>query len=221
MGGSQEAVVRKEHFVPRRTPALILASLALALAVAGCGGGSAASARDRARNMAGCVMEAEVSCDWEGSPWTALLRCAYLPGERSVVQALSPETVRGVQVVLEPDRDGERLSLRYAGKYLDAGAVSREGLFPAACLPRLMDALRDGWLLEESFENWGESPCARLALDQTGEAGKIDTVLWRRREDGTPVRGEIAVDGETVLTADFTSFVFYDTAEEIRTLTGE
>ncbi|MBQ9347771.1 MAG: hypothetical protein IJT94_10640, partial [Oscillibacter sp.] len=180
-----------------------------------------ASARDRAREMAGCVMEAEVSCDWEGNPWTALLRCAYIPGERSVVQALSPETVRGVQVLLEPDRDGERVSLRYAGKYLDAGAVSREAVFPAACLPRLMDVLRDGWLLEENFENFGEVPCARLALDQTGEAGKIDAVLWLRREDGTPVRGEIAVDGETVLTAEFTSFVFYDTLEELRTLTGE
>ena len=31
------------------------------------------------------------------------------------------------------------------------------------------------------------------------------------QEDGTPLRGEIAVDGEMILTADFTSFVFYDT----------
>ena len=37
--------------------------------------------------------------------------------------------------------------------------------------------------------------------------------LWLRQEDGTPLRGEIAVDGEIILTADFTSFSFYDTIE--------
>ena len=31
--------------------------------------------------------------------------------------------------------------------------------------------------------------------------------------DGTPLRGEIAVDGEIILTAEFTSFSFYDTIE--------
>ena len=44
--------------------------------------------------------------------------------------------------------------------------------------------------------------------------GKILSTLWLRQEDGTPVRGEIAVDGETILTADFTSFSFYDTMAE-------
>ena len=51
-------------------------------------------------------------------------------------------------------------------------------------------------------------------MDQTGEQnGKILSTLWLRQEDGTPLRGEIAVDGEIILTADFTSFSFYDTIE--------
>ena len=83
-----------------------------------------------------------------------------------------------------------------------------------ACLPQLMSALRDGWLLEENEEDWQETPCLRLTVDQTGEQnGKILSTLWLRQEDGTPLRGEIAVDGEIILTADFTSFFFYDTIE--------
>ena len=83
-----------------------------------------------------------------------------------------------------------------------------------ACLPQLMSALRDGWLLEESEEDWQETSCFRLTVDQTGEQnGKILSTLWLRQEDGTPLRGEIAVDGEIILTADFTSFSFYDTIE--------
>ena len=75
-----------------------------------------------------------------------------------------------------------------------------------------MSALRDGWLLEENQEDWNETPCLRLTVDQSGlQDGKIVSTLWLRQEDGTPLRGEIAVDGEMILTADFTSFVFYDT----------
>lgn len=80
-----------------------------------------------------------------------------------------------------------------------------------ACLPRLMSALREGWLLEENEESWDDIPCLRLTVDQTGEDGeKILSTLWLRQDGGAPVRGEIAVDGEIILTAEFTSFAFYD-----------
>ena len=241
---NKEDGVRKRSFVPKRTPARtvpanrvrtadrvwtanrvqaaarrVVLALTLALILTACGGGQkpAASARERYQKMAGCLMEAEVSCGWEGSPWTALLRCACLPDGKCLVQALSPETVRGVTMELEPD--GAHWSLRYAGRALDAGAVSSEALFPASCLPRLMDALREGWLLEESRETWDGVPCARLTLDRTGESGtSIQSTLWLREADGTPLRGEIAVEENVVLTAEFTNFVFYDTLEEAEAL---
>ena len=69
--------------------------------------------------------------------------------------------------------------------------------------------------LEESREDWGEVSCVRLTLDRTGpRGGKVLSTLWLREDGGTPLRGEIAVDGETVLTADFTSFTFYDTIQD-------
>ena len=61
-------------------------------------------------------------------------------------------------------------------------------------------------------EDWNEVVCQRLTLDQTGSGGgKIVSDIWLRQDTGTPVRGEIAVDGEIILTAEFTSFSFYDT----------
>ena len=116
----------------------------------------------------------------------------------------------GVTVVLEEDT----WYLRVGEKTLDAGSVSPEKISPAACLPRLMHALRNGWLLEENEENWQGVACRRVAVDQSGEQGTILTTLWLRQEDGTPLRGEIAVDGERVLTAEFTSFAFCDTRPE-------
>ena len=182
--------------------------MALCLLLCGCGG----ETEDRTetllepyRTMAGCAMEAEVTCGGTEETLTYALRCDYVPGGRSTVEVLSPETAAGIRATVE----GEEMALEYEGLCLPVG---RQGSgSPAACLPRLMDALRDGWLLEENRETWGETPCLRLTVDRSGIGdGKILSTLWLRLEDGTPLRGEIAVDGEIILTAEFTVFSFCD-----------
>lgn len=188
--------------------------IALCLLLTACGGAGeeqdAADLRDRYHDMTGCSMEATVTCDQNGAEWTAELKCEFVPGRESTVEVLSPETIAGVKAVL---RDTDWY-LEYEGKSLDAGALSREEISPAACLPRLMNALRDGWLLEENEETWNEAPCLRLSVDQSGtQDGKIVSTVWLRQDDGTPLRGEIAVDGEIILTAEFTAFSFYDTID--------
>ena len=188
--------------------------MALLLLLAACGGGEGeletVDLRDQYHDMTGCSMEAVVSCDEEGLAWEAGLRCEYVPGGECVVEVLSPEIIAGVKAVLS-DTDWR---LEYEDASLNAGALSDEEISPAACLPRLMNALRDGWLLEENEEEWNGVPCLRLTVDQTGvKDGKILSTVWLNLETGTPVRGEIAVDGEIILTADFTSFAFCDTIE--------
>lgn len=194
--------MRKKIYVPM---------IALCLLLTSCGDAgeeSSASLRDRYHEMSGCTMEAAIVCDQEGMEWEASLRCEYVPGGESVVEVLAPETIAGVKAVIS-DSDW---SLEYEGECLNAGAISSEGISPAACLPRLMNALRDGWLLEKNEESWNEVPCLRLCVDQSGtQNGKIVSTIWLRQDDGMPLRGEISVDGEIILTAEFTSFAFYDT----------
>lgn len=194
--------MRKKIYVPM---------IALCLLLTSCGDAgeeSSASLRDRYHEMSGCTMEAAIVCDQEGMEWEASLRCEYVPGGESVVEVLAPETIAGVKAVVS-DSDW---SLEYEGECLNAGAISSEEISPAACLPRLMNALRDGWLLEENEESWNEVPCLRLCVDQSGtQNGKIVSTIWLRQDDGMPLRGEISVDGEIILTAEFTSFAFYDT----------
>ena len=80
------------------------------------------------------------------------------------------------------------LELEYEDLCLGAGTLSSQQVSPMACLPRLMSALRDGWLLEENREDWNEIPCVRLTVDQSGsQDGKILSTLWlqhRRRHTG-------------------------------------
>ena len=79
--------------------------MTLCLLLTACGGtggeaGDAADARMPYRNMAGCVMEAEVSCTQDGAAWEATLRCDYVPEGETTVEVLAPETIAGVKAVL-------------------------------------------------------------------------------------------------------------------------
>lgn len=190
--------------------------ITLCLLLTACGGAEktedlTAELRDRYHDMSGCAMVAEVSCDQDGALWTATLQCDYIPGGESTVEVLAPETIAGVRAVLK-DEDWQ---LEYEDACLDAGTLGSQEVSPAVCLPRLINALRDGWLLEENREEWNEVPCLRLTVDQSGARdGKILSTVWLRLDDGTPLRGEIVVDGKNILTAEFTQFAFYDMMEQ-------
>ncbi len=180
--------------------------IALCLLLGGCGESTEPrDPREAHQAMSGCEMTAAVTCDQAGLEWSATLRCAYVPGGESVVEVIGPLELAGVRAVIrETD-----WSLEYGDLHLNAGPLSREALTPAVTPVRMMSALREGWLLEENQEVWGGEDCVRLALEQTGaEGGSIVTTLWLRQEDDTPVYGEIAVDGEMILSAEFTDFTF-------------
>lgn len=165
-----------------------------------------AAARHLYQTMEGCTMTARVKCGGQTEEERSFtLRCGYVPGGRSTVEILEPEIAAGVTAAVE----GETLQLTYDGACLDAGTAAGAEDSPAVCLVRLMDALRDGWLVEQGQETLENEACLRLTLDQAdGSGGKILSTLWLRRADGTPLRGEIARDGEIILSAEFTAFAF-------------
>lgn len=119
--------------------------MTLCLLLTACGGtggeaGDAADARMPYRNMAGCVMEAEVSCTQDGAVWEATLQCDYVPEGETTVEVLAPETIAGVKAVLS---DGE-VELVYEDQCLNAGNLSSQEVSPMACLPQLMSACGTG-----------------------------------------------------------------------------
>ena len=186
--------------------------MALCLLLTGCGGETsqkqAATARKPYQDMTGCKIEAAVTCGTGSEDaLTFTLHCDYSPEGETTVEVLAPETVAGVKAVLT----GDQLKLQYADICLDAGTLSDEEVSPLICPARLMSSLRSGWLLEQNEEKVGEIPCLRLCMDQTTDSGgKILSTVWLRKDDNTPVCGEITVGDEIILHAEFTSFSFYD-----------
>lgn len=184
----------------------------MVLLLTGCGAEgtkelAASDLRQYYQDMTGCTMEATISCDQEGLAWEGTLRCDYVPSGESTVEVLSPELLTGVKAIVTE----EDWSLSYEGETLNIAPLTEESLSPATCLPRLMNALRDGWLLEENRETWGEKECIRLMVDQSGTGErKIISTLWLALADGAPVHGEVAVDEEVIFTVEFTAFSFCD-----------
>ena len=188
---------------------LCVPMMTLCVLLAGCGVGENAAGKTDLRQvyqaMDGCVMEAVITGGTE-EVTVFTLRCEYTPGAASVVEILAPETAAGIRAVV----DGSDLSVVYEDLCLPAGNIGDEKISPAVCLPRMMDILREGWLLEEGSETQEEVPCRRLCLDGSESGTGVESVFWLRETDGMPLRGEIFVDGEIILTAEFTNFQFCD-----------
>ena len=153
----------------------------------------------------GSTMTATLLCEQDGLAWEGVLRCDYVPEGESTVEVLEPEIIAGVKAIV-----GEDFSLAYEDQILNIAPLTAEELTPADCLPRLMDALREGWLLEENRETWQETECIRFTVDQSGKEGKILTTFWLRTADAVPLRAEISVEEETIFTVEFTEFSFCD-----------
>ena len=191
--------------------------IALCLVLAGCGEGTKETDAEALRQLysdaSGCRMEATVRCDQEGLAWEGQLRCEYVPEGESTVEVLSPEIIAGVKVTVGP----EDFSLSYGEQTLNIGPLSAEELTPADCLPRLMDALRSGWLLEENREDWDGTDCVRLMVDQSGSSGKILSTFWLRQTDGMPLHAELAAGEEVIFTVEFTAFEFCGTIDPQKT----
>lgn len=183
----------------------IAAALALLLILSGCGGTDteAETLLERFAAMESCAMEARVKCEYEGELRAYTLRCDYAAQGESRVTVLEPEALAGLSAVF----DGEGCTLRYEELVLDAGTLGESALSPAEALPRLMEALRTGWLLEQSREEGAEGALTRLTLETEENGVKHDWTVWLR-EDGTPAAAETTVKEKLIFRMEFTSFSF-------------
>ena len=136
------------------------------------------------REMSGCELTMKVVCGEAQREWVATLQCHYAPEGESTVEVTEPLELAGVRAVL---READ-WSLEYSDLCLNIGPLSAEQISPATVPVRMLNALREGWLLEVNTEERQDIPCVRLALEQTGSGGgDIVTTIWLQQTDGTPV----------------------------------
>ncbi len=180
--------------------------------LAACGGGSkgdeaeqmALDIRARYLSMAGCTAVLEISADYGDRIFDCRVDLEHTTGADTLLTIREPELLKGVTARL---RDGESL-LEFDGVTVETGPLSREGLSPLDCVPFLLTEIREGFIAQWGLEELEEEPCVRFTTaDPEGEVGQgTETVLWFERENFALRRGELLVDGVTVLQCDVTDF---------------
>lgn len=179
----------------------ILLPLCLLLFVSGCGsrGSAAGDIQAQYSRIATAQMEAEVTLHDAQEERCFTLQCTFTP-ERSTVTVTAPDTVKGITAAVT----GEALTIEYDGTVLSAGEPGQFG--PVNCLPLLLHTIGSGYLLEESRETLGDTPCYRLALDTSVGGTPLVCTVWLDQETLLPLYGEFSADGAAVVSARLLAF---------------
>ena len=178
----------------------IILPLLLCAALCGCGGAAAGNAvQDQYRTVRTARLEAEVTSHPDTDSRTFTLLCSYDAAGDAVTTVTQPHELAGLTAVAS----GEDLTLACEGLQLPVGASS--DICPANCLPYLLRALANGYVLEQGAETLEGLDCLRLALDTTAPGGKVLCTVWLGG-DGAPLYAEFSQDGQMVLTVRLLSF---------------
>lgn len=187
--------------------------ISLPLALCACGtmnsgsddgmtGDAARILQEEYRALEGCDMTARLRCDWENETADYTLRCHWNAEGPSSIEVLEPEMLAGICAELE----GEQLTLTYEDVSLAAGTLGSQEISPVQCLPLMMYAIREGYLLEKGAEKVDGTECLRLLFDVTGlRGGKVECAVWFGAGH-TPVKAEVLEEGTVLFTAEFTGF---------------
>ena len=154
-------------------------------------------------SVGACSMEALVRCEYENESREYTLKCVYCAEGESEVTILEPEGLQGLSVVF----DGQQRRVIYKDLVLDAPALGKTHLSPAGILPRLLDAVKQGWLLEENGE---DESLWRMAFETEENGVKQYWTVWFDKETGEPRYAEVSEDNQLFFTIEFTSFSFDD-----------
>ena len=177
--------------------------LAAALLLAGCGKKAASQAeslRQRYREMQAAHMEAEITCHLETENRTFTVSCDWTPtGAGTTVTG--PEDLAGLTASVS----GEDLTVSYDGAALSAGSL--RDVAPANCLPWLLRAMEEGYLVDAGQETLEGLDCLRLALDTTAPGGgKVLCAVWLDAEGLFPRYAEFSRNEQVVLTVKLLAF---------------
>lgn len=179
----------------------------LLLSACGASGGeekqsAAALLQAEYQSLPGCSMTAKVRCEQAEETAEYTLRCDWKNDGTARVTIVEPEELEGISASFS----GGSMTLLYEDVSLAAGTVSAEELSPAQVLPLVVQAIREGYILEKGTDKVDGVPCLRLVFDTTGEqGGKIYTHVWFA-ENHLPVYAEVEAEQRLLFTVDFTGF---------------
>ena len=195
----------------------------LCLLLSACGGaGTDSSLEQRVLEIRGdylsmtaCGASAEVKADYGQRVYDFAMTFSWIRDGEMVITVTAPEEVAGITARLE---EGET-ALEYDGVRLETGPLDPSGLSPVDAIPALLTCAREGFIAECGTELLGEAETLRLCCrDPDGQPGSGQEIqLWLDPASGALLRGELSVDGFTVIQCTFDGFTMELPAEDSMT----
>ena len=146
----------------------------------------------------------EVTADYGERVYTYGMALAWDQEAGTTLTLTAPEAVAGVTLQV---KDGET-ALEYDGVRLETGPLSEAGISPVDAVPALLRQVREGFIAACCTEQLGEREalrvCYRAPEAQPGTG--TETTIWFDTVTHALLRGEVAVDGFTVLQCVFSNF---------------
>lgn len=160
----------------------------------------------RYETMERCTMEAVVRCEYENESREYTLGCKYEAGGESRVTVHEPEGLQGLSIVFH---EKER-KVMYEDLVLDAPGLGKRSISAADVLPRLMDAVKQGWLLEEMTQQEAADTVRYMVFETEENGVKLYWTVLFEEETGMPCYAELSEDNQLFFTIEFTNFSFDD-----------
>lgn len=136
----------------------------------------------------------EMDMTWEGTSTT---------GETTLV-VTAPEEIAGLTIVANQ----EESVLQYDGISLETGSLYEGGTNPVQCIPTIIQSIRTNFIAECGFELVGEETQLRMVCrnpENSSGTGE-EVTLWFSQESGALRKGELSVEGVTVVFCIFENF---------------
>ena len=194
---------------------LLLCVPMMTLLLAGCGLTEVSEAEELALairgeflELAACSADLEITADYGQRVYEYTISLSYEQEGDTVLTVLEPEEVSGITARIS---DGET-SLEFDGIRLETGPLPGDGLSPIEGLPALLTCAREGYIWSTAVETLGEDGPEALHVcyrDPEGSPGTgTEGALWFDLATHALLRGEISVDGYTVIQCEFTEFTY-------------
>lgn len=188
-----------------------LCALLLTALLSGCGAVGGTGSDGAAQSAAQMLQEeyriptafsvtAQVHCDWQTQTEDYTLACRWNAEGVSSTEIVAPEELSGIRA----EFDAESMTLTYDDMSIGAGET--DGVSPAQIVPMTINAIREGYILEQGAQEIDGNRCLRLTFDTTDADGEKIEYIVCFSKNHLPVQAEVQMDGRVVYTIAFTEF---------------
>ncbi|MEG1857434.1 MAG: hypothetical protein RR216_01745 [Pseudoflavonifractor sp.] len=154
--------------------------------------------------MTGCTAELNMTADYGERVYDYGMKLVWVKETGTLLTLVSPEDVAGVAIHIKA---GQTV-LEYDGARIETGPLSPGGLSPIDAVPMLLTYIREGFIAACTMERTDERDLLRMdCRDPEADGGTgTEVSLWFDAGNHGLVKGEISVDGFTVICCNVTSF---------------